>query len=169
MLRRPDPPDAHPLSAYAVPVSGGECDAWYFRIVADYIHLNPARAGLAGGNRGTLASYRWTSLRRVHQIEAAPMVYPHLSCFGDPIIDSRIIKWLFGPEACLGEARTDHPRPAPHFPQRSRRMVRQLPGFLHKQVADLVLFVMGPDVFASSAGALTSSALLDSFSDCCAH
>jgi REP element-mobilizing transposase RayT len=46
----------------SVPVSGEECDAWYFRIVADYIHLNPARAGLAGGNRGTLASYRWSSV-----------------------------------------------------------------------------------------------------------
>lgn len=46
----------------SVPVSGEECDAWYFRIVADYIHLNPARAGLAGGNRGTLADYRWSSV-----------------------------------------------------------------------------------------------------------
>lgn len=33
----------------SVPVSGEECDAWYFRIVADCIHLNPARARLAGG------------------------------------------------------------------------------------------------------------------------
>ena len=46
----------------SVPVSGEECDAWYFRIVADYIHLNPARAGLAGGNRGPLAIYRWSSV-----------------------------------------------------------------------------------------------------------
>jgi putative transposase len=46
----------------SVPVSGTDCDAWYFRIVADYIHLNPARAGLAGGRRGSLASYRWSSL-----------------------------------------------------------------------------------------------------------
>jgi putative transposase len=46
----------------SVPVSGVESDAWYFRIVADYIHLNPARAGLAGGNRGPLAGYRWSSL-----------------------------------------------------------------------------------------------------------
>jgi putative transposase len=33
----------------SVPVSGEECDAWYFRIVADCIHFNPARSGLAGG------------------------------------------------------------------------------------------------------------------------
>jgi REP element-mobilizing transposase RayT len=46
----------------SVPVSGEECDAWYFRIVADYIHLNPARAGLAGGNRRPLAGYRWSSV-----------------------------------------------------------------------------------------------------------
>jgi putative transposase len=46
----------------SVPVSGEECDAWYFRIVADYIHLNPARAGLAGGNRGPLVGYRWSSV-----------------------------------------------------------------------------------------------------------
>ena len=46
----------------SVPVSGEKCDAWYFRIVADYIHLNPARAGLAGGNRGPLAIYRWSSV-----------------------------------------------------------------------------------------------------------
>ena len=43
-------------------MSGEECGAWYFRIVADYIHLNPARAGIAGGNRGPLAGYRWSSV-----------------------------------------------------------------------------------------------------------
>lgn len=30
--------------------------------MADYIHLNPARAGLAGGGRGTLADYAWSSV-----------------------------------------------------------------------------------------------------------
>lgn len=44
----------------SVPVTDG--DAHYFRIVADYIHLNPARAGLAGGGRGPLVSYPWSSL-----------------------------------------------------------------------------------------------------------
>ena len=29
----------------SVPVNGEETGAYYFRIVADYIHLNPARAG----------------------------------------------------------------------------------------------------------------------------
>ena len=31
--------------------------------MADYIHLNPARAGLAGGDHGKLADYPWSSLR----------------------------------------------------------------------------------------------------------
>jgi REP element-mobilizing transposase RayT len=48
----------------AVPVAGERVqDAHYFKSVADYIHLNPARAGLAGGRRGVLAGYPWSSLR----------------------------------------------------------------------------------------------------------
>ena len=46
----------------SVPVTGTTADAHYFRIVADYIHLNPARAGLAGGKRGPLTDYKWSSL-----------------------------------------------------------------------------------------------------------
>lgn len=46
----------------SVPVNGEETGAYYFRIVADYIHLNPARAGLAGGDRGKLVDYKWSSL-----------------------------------------------------------------------------------------------------------
>lgn len=46
----------------SVPVTGGEADAYYFRMVADYIHLNPARAGLACGHRGPLTGYKWSSL-----------------------------------------------------------------------------------------------------------
>lgn len=46
----------------SVPVTGTAADAYYFRIVADYIHLNPARAGLAGGKCGSLAGYLWSSL-----------------------------------------------------------------------------------------------------------
>ncbi len=46
----------------AVPVNGSEFDPYYFRIVADYIHLNPARAGLTGGEKGTLSGYAWSSL-----------------------------------------------------------------------------------------------------------
>ena len=46
----------------SVPVSGSDADRYYFRIVADYIHLNPARAGLAGGPQGKLVNYRWSSL-----------------------------------------------------------------------------------------------------------
>lgn len=46
----------------SVPVTGTDADAHYFRIVADYIHLNPARAGLAGGKCGPLTGYLWSSL-----------------------------------------------------------------------------------------------------------
>ena len=46
----------------SVPVSAAAGSPYYFRIAADYIHLNPARAGLAGGGRGKLASYKWSSL-----------------------------------------------------------------------------------------------------------
>jgi REP element-mobilizing transposase RayT len=46
----------------SVPVTGTDADAYCFRIVADYIHHNPARAGLAGGHRGPLTSYKWSSL-----------------------------------------------------------------------------------------------------------
>jgi putative transposase len=48
----------------AVPVAGeAAADAHYFKSVADYIHLNPARAGLAGGGHGSLVAYPWSSLR----------------------------------------------------------------------------------------------------------
>ena len=43
----------------AVLVEPGE--GGYFAALADYIHLNPARAGLLG-NKGRLASYPWSSL-----------------------------------------------------------------------------------------------------------
>lgn len=46
----------------SVPVNSSDADTYYFRIVADYIHLNPARAGLAGGKAGKLVGYRWSSL-----------------------------------------------------------------------------------------------------------
>jgi REP element-mobilizing transposase RayT len=47
----------------SVPVAGeAAADAHYFKSVADYIHLNPARAGLAGGANGKLADYPWSSL-----------------------------------------------------------------------------------------------------------
>ena len=47
-----------------MPVTGEKAaDVHYFKSVADYIHLNPARAGLAGGNKGKLVDYPWSSLR----------------------------------------------------------------------------------------------------------
>ena len=47
----------------SIPVSAAVDSPYYFRIAADYIHLNPARAGLAGGKAGKLVSYKWSSLR----------------------------------------------------------------------------------------------------------
>lgn len=47
----------------SVPVKADEGDPYYFRIVADYIHLNPARASLAGGSHGKLTSYKWSSIK----------------------------------------------------------------------------------------------------------
>ncbi|MCB1133508.1 MAG: hypothetical protein KDN05_20490, partial [Verrucomicrobiae bacterium] len=47
-------------------------DAHYFKCVADYIHLNPARAGQAGGDRGNLADYPWSSLRHYPKGNAPP-------------------------------------------------------------------------------------------------
>jgi len=47
----------------SIPVTGERAsDPFQFRVVADYIHLNPARAGLAGGANGKLVSYEWSSL-----------------------------------------------------------------------------------------------------------
>ena len=46
----------------AVVVNGEERDGSYFKIVADYIHLNPARSGWIGGKTGRrLRSWRWSS------------------------------------------------------------------------------------------------------------
>lgn len=48
----------------SIPVSGElAADAHHFRNVADYIHLNPARAKLVGSNKTPLLSYRWSSLQ----------------------------------------------------------------------------------------------------------
>lgn len=47
----------------SIPVTGERAsDPFQFRVVADYIHLNPARAGMAGGDREKLVSYKWSSL-----------------------------------------------------------------------------------------------------------
>ncbi|MEX1113664.1 MAG: transposase [Akkermansiaceae bacterium] len=46
----------------AVVVNGEERGGTYFKIVADYIHLNPARSRWVGGNSGkSLKSWRWSS------------------------------------------------------------------------------------------------------------
>lgn len=50
----------------AVPVNATQSDPHYFKALADYIHLNPARAGLAGGSHGPLLAYPWSSLRSHH-------------------------------------------------------------------------------------------------------
>jgi len=46
----------------AVVINGEERDGSYFKIVADYIHLNPVRAGWVGGiTNKRLRSWRWSS------------------------------------------------------------------------------------------------------------
>ena len=48
----------------AVVVNGEERDGCYFKIVADYIHLNPVRSGWVGGETGSrLRSWRWSSFQ----------------------------------------------------------------------------------------------------------
>ncbi len=51
----------------AVPVNASDSDAHYFKALVDYIHLNPARAGLAGGKHGPLLGYAWSSLASHHR------------------------------------------------------------------------------------------------------
>jgi putative transposase len=51
----------------AVPVNATDSDTHYFKALVDYIHLNPARAGLAGGDHGALLNYRWSSLPSHHK------------------------------------------------------------------------------------------------------
>jgi putative transposase len=47
---------------YKAIIVNGEGSGHYFRIVADYIHLNPVRSGWVGGTTGrTLKSWRWSS------------------------------------------------------------------------------------------------------------
>ena len=46
----------------AVPGNGTDADAHYFKALADSVDVNPARAGLAGGDKGPLLVYPWTSL-----------------------------------------------------------------------------------------------------------
>ncbi len=48
----------------SIPVSGERAsDGSQLRVVADYIHLNPARAKLSGGKKGPLIDYEWSSLK----------------------------------------------------------------------------------------------------------
>lgn len=57
-----------PGGTYHIKADSG--DPYYFRIVADYIHLNPARAGLAGGSHGKLGTYKWSSIKAHGEQEA---------------------------------------------------------------------------------------------------
>ena len=48
----------------SIPVSGElASDGAQFGVVADSIHLNPARAKLTGGRKGALVDYSWSSLK----------------------------------------------------------------------------------------------------------
>ena len=46
----------------SIPVNASDRVPYYFRIAADYLHLNPARVRLAGGKHGSLVAYPELSL-----------------------------------------------------------------------------------------------------------
>lgn len=54
----------------AIPIEGEGPE--YFRLASQYIHLNPARAGLLGAGRPDLVSYVWSSYPRFVQKAALP-------------------------------------------------------------------------------------------------
>jgi REP element-mobilizing transposase RayT len=54
----------------AVPIDGGEGE--YGRTVSDYIHLNPARAGIVNADKPELKRYRWSSFPTLCEGEAGP-------------------------------------------------------------------------------------------------
>jgi putative transposase len=92
----------------SVPVVGEMAgDAHYFKTVADYIHLNPARAGLAGGKKGKLAGFPWSSLRHYAKGDAPPWLVTDrvLSAFKlshDRRGRSAYVAWLEGRAAVDG-------------------------------------------------------------------
>jgi hypothetical protein len=45
-------------------VNGEDRDGRYFKIVADYIHLNPARSGWVGGDTGKRLRVIWRRVER---------------------------------------------------------------------------------------------------------
>lgn len=60
---------------YKAVVVNGEGSGMYFRIVADYIHLNPVRSGWVGGTSGKkLASWTWSSLAQYGGKRGLPWV-----------------------------------------------------------------------------------------------
>lgn len=48
-------------------------EPFYGRVVSDYIHLNPARAGLVTGENPRLGSFRWSSFPRFCEKERLPL------------------------------------------------------------------------------------------------
>lgn len=56
---------------YKAVVVNGEGSGVYFRIVADYIHLNPVRSGWVGGTTGrNLKEWRWSSFPHYGRLNA---------------------------------------------------------------------------------------------------
>jgi REP element-mobilizing transposase RayT len=64
----------------AIPVDGD--DPEYFRVASDYIHLNPARAGLLAEDRPNLRTYRWSSFVRFVGRRELPGWLPRARVFG---------------------------------------------------------------------------------------
>ena len=58
---------------YKAVVVNGEGSGSYFRIVADYIHLNPVRSGWVGGTTGRkLRDWRWSSFPAYAGVRGSP-------------------------------------------------------------------------------------------------
>lgn len=68
-------------------VNGEERDGSYFKIVADYIHLNPVRSGWVGGEIGKrLKSWRWSSFGGICGQQAAGLAGNRKGAEGVPIV-----------------------------------------------------------------------------------
>ncbi len=65
----------------AIPVEAGEAGD-YFAAVSEYIHLNPAWAGLLDGRDPDLASYRWSSFPRLVEARTLPAWLRRAEVFG---------------------------------------------------------------------------------------
>ena len=100
----------------SIPVTGERAsDPFQFRVVADYIHLNPARAGLAGGVNGKLVGYEWTRQGSKLLMKKGSHATAPVKCHGEGEAERMVVRGLeeLGLETDAGEliqARKGDPR-----------------------------------------------------------